>query len=66
MAIGATGVVFVFTLRSLEVGKVPHELADEKVLLPQRIECLKVLAEHARLIVLRPDVRRKLQKTNAA
>lgn len=62
MAIASTGgVVFVFTLGSLEVSKVPHELADEKVLLPQGIECLKVLTEHARLIVLRPDVRRKLQ-----
>lgn len=46
----------VLTLGRFEVGKVPHELADEEVLLAEIVEGPEVAAEDLRLVVLGPDV----------
>lgn len=50
----------ILTLSRLEVGKVPHELPDEEVLLAQAVEGAEMPAEDLRLVVLGPDVGREL------
>lgn len=54
----------VLTLSRLEIGKVPHELPDEEVLLPEAVEGAEVPAEDLRLVVLGPNVGRQLWAGN--
>lgn len=49
------------TLGRLEVGKVPHKLADEELLPAEVVEGAKVPAKHLGLVVFGPDVRGELK-----